>query len=172
MLCQGVMKVNSIRQGVFHHIGGRRCQKLTSYALELCKSIDADERGKGVKRKYENLSTDGHKSTRKSPQIVTTVSRRTHGTNHFEDINRDLDQVLIVACEIRALHQRKDNLNQDVNKIMQLVGSIRSSVDQVAGSFGVSDVASQVIPGVNVSPPHTEDVVEPPAPAPGDGQDQ
>jgi hypothetical protein len=52
------------------------------------------------------MTSAGHKSHEKSPRIGTLVNIRiTHGINHFEDISRDLDEVLTRAGEIKVLHQ-------------------------------------------------------------------
>lgn len=105
LLCHWIMKLSSIRQGVAHHIGDQRCQKLTPYALQLYGLIVENEKRKGVKRKPNILMTD-HKSHGKSPQIGTSVNtRRTHRINHFEDISWDLDEVLTRASEIRVPQQ-------------------------------------------------------------------
>jgi len=80
--------------------------------------------------------------------------RRTHEIDHFEDISRDLDEVLTRADEIRVLNNNNWGLEQ-LNRIIQLVGNIRISVNHIAGSTGVSELPSHTIPGVGINPPNS-----------------
>ena len=137
-----------------HHIGDQRCQKLPPYTLQLYELIVENGKHKGIKRKPNVLMTTAdHKSRGKSSQIGTSVNtRRTHGINRFEDIRRDLDEVLTRADEIRVLNNNNWGLEQ-LNRIIQLVGNIRISVNHIAGSTGVLELPSHTVPGVGTNPP-------------------